>query len=55
MARSAVWALGILGMALGGLLWALVLGFIANRLARREAWQRRLANAPLLLGIIATD
>jgi hypothetical protein len=45
--------LGLLGMALVGLLWALVLGFIAGRLARREAWPARLANASLFLGIIA--
>ncbi|MDF3042232.1 MAG: hypothetical protein K0Q71_4938 [Thermomicrobiales bacterium] len=46
--------LGLLGMALVGLLWALALGFIANWLERREAWRARLANAPLLLGIVAT-
>ena len=45
--------LGMLGMALGGLLWALVLGFIAGRLARRESWRARLANASLFVGIIA--
>jgi hypothetical protein len=45
--------LGMLGMALGGLLWALVLGFIAGRLARRESWLARLANASLFVGIIA--
>jgi hypothetical protein len=45
--------LGLLGMALVGLLWALVLGFIAGRLARREAWPARLANASLFPGIIA--
>ena len=46
--------LGLLGMALVGLLWALALGFIANWLERRQAWRARLANAPLLLGIVAT-
>jgi len=46
--------LGLLGMALVGLLWALALGFVANWLERREAWRARLANAPLLLGIVAT-
>ena len=46
--------LGRFGMALVGLLWALVLGFVAGRLARREAWRAPLANAPLLLGIVAT-
>jgi len=45
--------LGILGGALAGLLWALILGFIAGRLARWEAWPARLANASLFLGIIA--
>jgi len=46
--------LGILGMALVGLLWALALGFVASWLERREAWRAHLANAPLLLGIVAT-
>ena len=45
--------LSILGGALIGLLWALVLGFLASRLVRRDAWRARLANAPLFLGIIA--
>jgi hypothetical protein len=46
--------LGLLGMALVGLLWALTLGFAANGLAHRDAWRAHLANAPLLLGIVAT-
>ncbi len=45
--------LGILGGALIGLLWSLVVGFLASRLIRRDAWRARLANAPLFLGIIA--
>lgn len=44
---------GILGFALIGLPWARLMGVIANRLARRAAWQVRLANAPLLISIIA--
>jgi len=45
--------LGILGFAVVGLLWALFLGFIANRLIRREAWHAWLANAPVFVSIIA--
>ena len=45
---------GILLGALLGALWALCLGLIAQRTAPRKAWHTRLANAPLLLGIIAT-
>ena len=45
--------LGILGFAVFGLLWALFLGFIANRLMRREVWRERLANASLFVSIIA--
>jgi hypothetical protein len=37
-----------------GVLWALLLGFIAERLMRREAWRGWLANAPVFLGVIAT-
>jgi hypothetical protein len=46
--------LGILGFAVAGVLWALLLGFIAERLMRREAWRGWLANAPVFLGVIAT-
>ena len=45
---------GILGMALVGLLWARVLGFLAGRLGRRETWRVWLANAPLFLSIVGT-
>ena len=45
---------GILLGALLGVLWALLLGVIAQRAARRGAWPTRLANAPLFLGIIAS-
>lgn len=45
--------LGILGFAVFGLLWALFLGFIANRLMRREAWRERLANGSVFVSIIA--
>ena len=45
---------GVLLSALLGVLWALLLGFGAQRIARRAAWQTRLANAPLFLGIVAT-
>ena len=45
--------LGIAGFAVVGLLWALFLGFIANRLMRREIWRDRLANATILVSIIA--
>lgn len=45
--------LGIVGFALVGLLWALFLGFIANRLMHREAWHKWLANSPVFLSIIA--
>ena len=45
--------LGILGFAAAGLLWALFLGFIANRLMRREAWHAWLANTPVFVSIIA--
>ena len=44
---------GILGFAVFGLLWALFLGFIADRLMRREVWHQRLANASLFVSIIA--
>jgi hypothetical protein len=40
--------------ALVGVLWALLLGRVANRLMRRETWRELLANAPVLLGIVAT-
>jgi hypothetical protein len=45
---------GILGFAVVGALWALLLGFIAERLMRREAWRGWLANAPVFLGVMAT-
>jgi len=45
--------LGILGVAVVGLLWARFLGFIAHRLMRREAWREWLANASLFVSIIA--
>lgn len=45
--------LGILGFAVAGSLWALFLGFVAQRLMRREAWREWLANASVLLSIIA--
>jgi hypothetical protein len=46
--------LGIAGFAVVGLLWGLFLGLIANRLMRREVWRDRLANATILVSIIAT-
>jgi hypothetical protein len=45
--------LGILGCAVVGLLWAVFLGFITNRLMLREAWREKLANASLFISIIA--
>lgn len=45
--------LGILGCAVVGLLWALFLGFITNRLMLGEAWREQLANASLFISIIA--
>lgn len=45
--------LGIAGFSVIGLIWALFLGFIANRLLRREVWHKWLANTPLFLSIIA--
>lgn len=45
--------LGIAGFAVVGLLWALFLGSIANRLMRRETWRVWLANASVFLSIIA--
>jgi hypothetical protein len=44
----------ILVGALLGVLWALLLGVIAERAARREGWRTGLANGPLCLGIVAT-
>jgi hypothetical protein len=46
--------LGNVGFASIGFLWALVLGFVAKRLLRRDTWIGLLANTPLFLGIIAT-
>jgi hypothetical protein len=46
--------LGIIGFACVGFLWALLLGFIAKRLMRRETWMGVLRNVPLFSGIIAT-
>ena len=45
--------LGMLGCAVVGLLWALFLGFLANRLMLREAWHKQLANMSLFVSIIA--
>jgi high-affinity Fe2+/Pb2+ permease len=48
--------LGMLGMAVGGLigaLWAIGIGFVAQRLVHREEWRMRLANTSLFLSIIA--
>jgi MFS family permease len=45
-------ALGIVAGMVIGALWAVGLGFIAQRLARREEWRVRLANSSLLLSII---
>lgn len=45
--------LSIAGFALGGVLWALLLGFVANRVMRRETWRQRLANGSLFVSIIA--
>jgi hypothetical protein len=44
----------ILAGALLGVLWALLLGVIAERAARHEGWRTGLANGPLCLGIVAT-
>jgi len=49
--------LGALGVAAGaviGLVWSMVLGFLAGRLSRRNSWKPYLANAPVFLAIIAT-
>ncbi len=46
-------AIGILLAALIGAFWALLLGVVAEHLARRPDWRRTLANAPLSLGITA--
>jgi hypothetical protein len=45
---------GLVGGAIIGTLWSLLLGVIARRLAGREGWGRPLANTPLLLAIVAT-
>jgi hypothetical protein len=45
--------LGIAGFSLTGLLWALFLGFIADRLMRREGRRELLANATVFASIIA--
>jgi hypothetical protein len=47
--------LGFVGIAAGaliGALWAVGLGFVAQRLARREEWRVRLANTSAFLSII---
>jgi hypothetical protein len=46
---------GVLGIAAGaliGALWAIGLGLVAQRLARREEWRVRLANTSVFLSII---
>jgi MFS family permease len=43
---------GIAAGALIGALWAVGLGFVAQRLARREEWRMRLANSSVLLSTI---
>jgi hypothetical protein len=56
MASTAL-QLGALGVAAGaviGLGWSMVLGFIAGKLSRRDSWKPYLANAPVLVAIIAT-
>ena len=47
-------ALGVVGGAVIGLVWSTVLGLIAGRLSRRDSWKPYLANAPVLVAIIAT-
>jgi hypothetical protein len=47
-------ALGVAGGAVIGLLWSMTLGLIAGKLNRRDSWKPYLANAPVLLAIIAT-
>jgi hypothetical protein len=47
-------ALGVVGGAVIGLVWSMLLGFIAGKLGRRDSWQPYLANAPVFLAIIAT-
>jgi hypothetical protein len=44
---------GPIAGALAGLVWAMLIGVIANRLMRRRAWIALLANAPVALAIIA--
>jgi hypothetical protein len=44
---------GPIAGALAGLVWAMLIGLIANRLMRRRAWIALLANAPVALAIIA--
>ena len=44
----------VVGGAVIGLLWSAVLGLIAGRLCRRDSWKPYLANAPVLVAIIAT-
>jgi hypothetical protein len=46
-------AVGVAGGAAVGLLWSAGLGFVAERIARREKWHVWLANAPVFLGLIA--
>jgi hypothetical protein len=45
--------LGIVGFAVAGLLWALVLGFIAHRLMHQSGWHQWLANASVFVSIMA--
>jgi hypothetical protein len=45
---------GMFGGAVVGFVWSLSLGLIAGRLSRRESWRQPLANAPVLLAIIAS-
>ena len=47
-------ALGVVGGAVIGLVWSVVLGFIAGKLGQRDSWKPYLANAPVFLAIIAT-
>ena len=45
---------GIVGAAALGVLWAIVLGMVVERLARLDHWKQRLANGSVLIVIVAS-
>jgi hypothetical protein len=47
-------ALGIVGGALVGFGWSMLLGLVLGKLQRYERWRSHLANAPVLVAIVAT-